>query len=95
VAEDWRDALSLIQAPITGEALSSAAWIKGTADNITIAWPYAAQSLWPTLEAQIKAALHPQTIQSQLAIRARDVQNNLTPIPGIKNIIAVASGKGM
>ncbi|MFI4956327.1 MAG: iron-sulfur cluster carrier protein ApbC [Gammaproteobacteria bacterium] len=94
VAENWRQALSSIKAPIMGEPLSSVPWVKGTESGIILDWPYAAQSLWPTLEGQIRAALNPQTIQSQLAIKSRDVQNNLAPIPGIKNIIAVASGKG-
>ena len=94
MAEDWRQALASIKAPITGEPLSSAPWVKGTETDVILAWPYAAKSLWPALETQIKSAMNPQTIQSQQAIKTRDVQNNLTPIPGIKNIIAVGSGKG-
>lgn len=94
----WRDALSNIKAPITGEPLSALSWVKGemgpTALSITLAWPYAAQSLWEDIQAQIAKVLPQATITSQLSVRSRDVQNNLSPIPGIKNIVAVASGKG-
>ncbi len=96
--ESWRQALNHIFAPITGEAISSAPWVRGEISDkglsLTLHWPYAAKSLWATLEAQIEAALHPAHIHSQLLVKPRTVQNALTPIPGIKNIIAVASGKG-
>lgn len=95
---DPLQALSHIQAPITGEPLSALNWVKceetPSGLQVTLAWPYAAHSLWASLEAQIQTALPQATITSRLAIKARDPQNNLSPIPGIKNIIAVASGKG-
>jgi ATP-binding protein involved in chromosome partitioning len=62
--------------------------------------PFPAKSLWQTIEQQLSETLleHPEiktvTITCQTKIDARMTQNNTDGILGVKNIIAIASGKG-
>jgi ATP-binding protein involved in chromosome partitioning len=59
-----------------------------------------ADNLQPLFRAQIEGALREETgistidIELSTKISSHAVQGNLKPIPGIKNIIAIASGKG-
>ncbi|MGI9330257.1 MAG: iron-sulfur cluster carrier protein ApbC [Gammaproteobacteria bacterium] len=55
-----------------------------------------AGSLAPDLVRDIKAALTPTQAQVKVLtdIRSHAVQGQLKPLPGIRNVIAVASGKG-
>lgn len=54
----------------------------------------------PVLEADIQnwlaGQLGPVSVRLEIAskVSSHAVQNNLTPVPGVKNIIAIASGKG-
>src|SRR5690606_33881674 len=67
---------------------------------VEVLLPYPAQGAHATLEAAIRAALAPlvEGESLQVLIRqkvyAHEVQQGLTPLPGVRNIIAVASGKG-
>ncbi|NCX94095.1 MAG: iron-sulfur cluster carrier protein ApbC [Gammaproteobacteria bacterium] len=68
--------------------------------NIQLKLGYAAQSLWPMFKAKIQEALqktHPElTVQVECSTRieAHHTQLPNVQIPGVKNVIAVASGKG-
>ena len=59
-----------------------------------------AKSAWDAIRAQIAALLLEKTgatsaeVEISMRITSHAVQGNLKPIPGIKNIIAIASGKG-
>ena len=59
-----------------------------------------ADSLLQSIRAQVEAALREETgirmidIELSTKISSHAVQGSLKPIPGIKNIIAIASGKG-
>ena len=59
-----------------------------------------AKSAFDSIRAQIATELRTETgagsveIELSTRITAHSVQSNLQPIPGIKNIIAIASGKG-
>jgi len=59
-----------------------------------------ADSLLPSIRAQVEAALREETgirmidIDLSTKISSHAVQGSLKPIPGIKNVIAIASGKG-
>lgn len=62
--------------------------------------PYAAASWHDELAARAEAALRsvPGVVSAQVEVSSRvlahKVQKDLTPLPGVKNVIAVASGKG-
>ena len=74
--------------------------IDGASVSFELALPYPAQSLWPQLRAQLQAAARQvpgvETVDVQLrtAVVAHSVQRGMQPLPGVKNVIAVASGKG-
>jgi ATP-binding protein involved in chromosome partitioning len=59
-----------------------------------------ASSLLQSIRAQIESALREETgaetvtVEISTKIRSHGVQGNLKPVAGIKNIIAIASGKG-
>ncbi len=74
--------------------------IDGTKVQVVGVLGYAAQSQWPQWEAQIVRALqeqpgveHAECVFEQKIV-AHATQNSVARLPGIKNIIAVASGKG-
>lgn len=79
--------------------LTDVTFKKGALD-LTLTLPFPAKSLWPVLEQQLSNALYEQaqikavSIQWQTKIDARMTHNTTQPLEGVKNIIAVASGKG-
>ncbi|WP_269531966.1 iron-sulfur cluster carrier protein ApbC [Chitinimonas sp. BJYL2] len=74
--------------------------IDGSTVTLTIALPYPAQSRHAAIAADIEAALLAEAgvsrvvIQVETRIEAHTAQRGLTPMPNVKNVIAVASGKG-
>ena len=80
-------------------ALQSAELKKGTL-TLSLQLPYPCKSLWPSLEQQINHAM--QNLEDiknvacefSTAVVAHDVQKGVKPLENVKNIIAVASGKG-
>lgn len=72
----------------------------GTNVSLSVELPYPAKNRWHTIQEQIVTALQAipgiGNIQVDVAsvIKTHAVQGNLRPLPNIKNIIAVASGKG-
>jgi ATP-binding protein involved in chromosome partitioning len=97
-------ALAAIPDPHTGAPLAPAA-IRSMAEDsgrvmAVIQLPYAAVSWHDELAARAEAALLalPGVVSAQIEVSTRvlahKVQKDLTPLPEVKNIIAVASGKG-
>ena len=81
------------------KALKSVQLKKGLL-SLSLAMPYPCKSLWPAIEQNLSHGLM-QTkeidaveINWSTDIVAHDSQQGTDPLPGIKNIIAVASGKG-
>ncbi|MEO6968995.1 MAG: iron-sulfur cluster carrier protein ApbC [Rhodanobacteraceae bacterium] len=74
--------------------------VDGERVAVEIALGYPAQSYRDELAAQIKTKLEADSGIAQASVSvttrivAHKVQEKLTPLPGVKNIIAVASGKG-
>lgn len=74
--------------------------ISGEDISISIELGYPAKSYIETLQAQIKSTLQSLTAVDKISITitsnvvSHSVQQSLQPIPNVKNIIAVASGKG-
>lgn len=68
--------------------------------SLKVSMPYPCKSLWPSIEQTLKHQLSQiDDIQSvtptfTTAIVSHDAQKGVSPLPGIKNIIAIASGKG-
>jgi len=68
--------------------------------SFSVSMPYPCKSLWPSIEQLLSHEL--TQIQGISAISAtfktvivsHDAQKGVSPLPGIKNIIAIASGKG-
>ncbi|WP_373018693.1 iron-sulfur cluster carrier protein ApbC [Thiomicrorhabdus sp.] len=81
------------------KALSGMQFKKGHLE-LEIKMPYPCKSLWPTIEQNASHNLKqiPEiesvSIKFETAIVSHDVQKGTSPLPNIKNIIAVASGKG-
>jgi len=81
------------------KALKSVQLKKGTL-VLDLAMPYPCKSLWPAIEQNISHQLMQiETINAveinwSTEIVVHDSQKGTNPLPGIKNIIAVASGKG-
>ena len=98
-------ALGQLADPHTGQSLAEARAVRGlgldggkVAAEIRLGYPAAG---WhATLAAQAKALLEAQPGVSQATVSvtsrvdAHRVQKDLTPLPQVRNIIAVASGKG-
>jgi len=100
-----RAELAHILDPDTGLDLISAnavraVGIDGRHVALSLQWAYPAKSAHPALIAAIQARLGEHLgaqavhVEIQTRIPAHKVQNALSPLPGVKNIIAVASGKG-
>ncbi len=100
-----RDTLTSIMDAHTGVPILSnseikAVHIEGGNVKVEVLLGYAARSQWPQWSAQIVQALQaiPQVEQVECVfeqkIVAHTVQNNAARLPGVKNILAVASGKG-
>ena len=100
-----RELLAEIVDPHTGIDLAAgdavrAVGVDGDRVAVEIALGYPAKSYVDELAAKAKAKLEgdPAIAQARVSVSARivahKVQDKLTPLPGVKNIIAVASGKG-
>ena len=98
-------ALQTVLDPHTGQALVSASALKslrinGTDVALDIALPYPAQSQWPALRALVQAAVQgvpgagAVTVSFSLQVQTHAVQRGVQLLPSVKNIVAVASGKG-
>lgn len=80
-------------------ALQSAELKKGTL-TLSLQMPYPCKSLWPSLEQRIAHAIQDLEdikdvkCEFSTAVVAHDVQKGVKPMENVKNIIAVASGKG-
>lgn len=97
-------ALAAISDPHTGEPLSPSV-IRSVGEDAgrvmaVLQLPYAAASWHDELAARAEASLRavPGVVSAQVEVGSRvlahKVQKDLTPLPGVKNVIAVASGKG-
>lgn len=101
--ESVRAALAQIQDPYTQTDISSAirgVGVDGGRVAIEIQLGYPAQGWHAVLEAMIRekigqlAGVENISVSIGTKISAHRVQKELTPLPEVKNIIAVASGKG-
>jgi ATP-binding protein involved in chromosome partitioning len=99
------DALSTIPDPHTGADLGAAGAIKGigidgdrVAIEIVLGYPAAGWHAALAEQARLVAMGVPGVAMATVEVRSRvlahRVQNDLTPLPEVKNIIAIASGKG-
>ena len=104
-ADSVRDALASIIDPHTGTDLLSQHSVRGVGVDgarvaIELQLAYPAASWHPALIAQVQSVVgalpgvEQVTASVSTRIGAHRVQKDLTPLPGVKNIIAVASGKG-
>lgn len=102
-----RAALAALQDPISGFELVSARSLKTLSVNrstgdvsIQVTLGYPARSAWPELERLMSAALAGLPGMGRLAVGfstevvAHAVQRGVPLLPGVRNIVAVASGKG-
>ncbi|WHZ18628.1 MAG: [4Fe-4S] cluster assembly scaffold protein Mrp [Rhodanobacteraceae bacterium] len=100
-----RELLAGITDPHTGASLADGGAIRGVGVDgdkaaVEIALGYPADGWRKDFAAQIKRTLEadPAIAQATVSVTTRiathKVQGNLMPLPGVKNIIAVASGKG-
>lgn len=84
---------------VSGKAVKSIV-VEGGNVNVVLELGYPAKSYLPTLKASVEAALkgfegiETITVEAGINIIAHAVQQSLQPLPNVKNIIAVASGKG-
>ena len=68
--------------------------------GLKISMPYPCKSLWPSIEQNVKHELLQITeiesvnIELETKVVSHDAQKGVSPLPNIKNIIAIASGKG-
>ncbi len=103
--EDVRALLAQIVDPNHGENLIAAGSVRGVGVDdsrvaVEIMLGYPAESWGPEFAGQIKAALEADSRISEAVVDlhwqviAHKVQQGLTPLPEVKNILAVASGKG-
>lgn len=97
--------LSTVMDPIAGRNIVSLGWLRGIAivDEqiaVDLRAPYPIGGRLEQLQQEIKAALEANegvsaaTINLDWRVLAHKVQGELKPMPEIRNIIAVASGKG-
>ncbi len=98
-------ALGALRDPHSGETLAEAGAVRGVgADGARLSaellLDYPARSWLPTLVAEARAALlalpgvEQAVVHADCRVLSHKVQQGLAPMPGVKNIIAVASGKG-
>jgi len=91
--------------PNLGSDLISAKAVKqiaidGTSIELCVRLGYPARSFWPELTEAIRESLTATlgatavSIDIGTEIVSHAVQKNLAPLPGVRNIIAIASGKG-
>ena len=100
-----RALLATVTDPHTGQDLVAGGALKGIGVDgnnvaVEIALGYPAQTYAPILAEQVRTALRADsaignaTVNVTARVHAHKVQKELTPLPNVKNIIAVASGKG-
>jgi ATP-binding protein involved in chromosome partitioning len=105
IKESAERVLGTIIDPHTGQSLIDSGEVRGVgvdADKVAvdIVLGYPAKAWSATLAAQVKAALEADPAISSAVVgvtsrvHAHKVQNDLTPLPNVKNILAIASGKG-
>ncbi|QBB71413.1 iron-sulfur cluster carrier protein ApbC [Pseudolysobacter antarcticus] len=103
--EKVRQLLDTVIDPHTEQSLLASGAVRGVgvdSDKVTvdILLGYPAATWKDTLAAQIQAtlladpAISAATVSVACRVFAHKVQKDLTPLPNVKNIIAVASGKG-
>ena len=103
--ERVKQLLSTIVVPHSGQDLISAGALRGVGVaggrvSVDIQLGYPALSWQAPLSAQVKATLEADAniesaaVSVSCRIGAHRVQEGLTPLPNIRNVIAVASGKG-
>ncbi|MDL2283860.1 iron-sulfur cluster carrier protein ApbC [Oxalobacter sp. OttesenSCG-928-P03] len=103
--ESVKKALSGVVDVNTGKDLVSSEMIRkiridGASVQVFIELPYPAKSQWGSIEKQVVDALQEMPgiesvdVEIRSAIRTHAVQGMLRPMSNVKNIIAVASGKG-
>jgi ATP-binding protein involved in chromosome partitioning len=103
--QEVRESLGALHDPQMGRDLRQTDYVKTVAVEpdrvlVEIVLPYPARGWVPQLEAAARAALAAQLGDRRLElvvrqrVHAHSVQEGLSPLPGVKNIIAVASGKG-
>src|SRR5690606_3092582 len=100
--EQIRAAVAGVADPVLGGALAvrdKDIAVDGDAVAVTVDLGYPARSLAPALSARIEAALRgigvpAPRVTVQGTVRTHAVQRGLQPLPRVRNIIAVASGKG-
>ena len=74
--------------------------VKGAYLTLEISLPFPCRSLWPSIEQNLShhlkqlGEISSVQVEFQTEVVAHDVQKGTTPMANIKNIIAVASGKG-
>ena len=99
------DALKTVLDPETGRDLVSGKQIRnlrieGGKVSFDVELGYPARSLWPKLEADLAQAARRVSGVTEVSVRfetrivAHAVQRGVQLLPGVKNLIAVASGKG-
>ncbi|HET7663742.1 MAG TPA: iron-sulfur cluster carrier protein ApbC [Rhodanobacteraceae bacterium] len=98
-----RDILEGIVDPHTGQPLAASAraiGVDGGRVSVDIALGYPAATWRATLAAVVREALEADadiasaSVSITCRVHAHKVQGRLSPLPGVKNVIAVASGKG-
>lgn len=93
-------ALPPIEAGLLTEKHIHNASLKKGSLSLTLHLPFPCKSLWSAIENQLTQQLinldgvERVTLQFETHIHTHDVQGNTKPLEGVKNIIAVASGKG-
>jgi len=85
--------------PGTGDALGRIATVDVTNGKAAISLGFPATGAYASYADVVQAALNEsgasaQSIEFSQSMTAHGVQASLSPLPGIKNVIAVASGKG-
>jgi ATP-binding protein involved in chromosome partitioning len=100
-----RQILAGVTDPHSGKDLVASGAVRGVGVagsdvSVDILLPYPALSAQAALAATVKQALEADPAIAHAAVSvacrvfAHEVQQGLTPLPGVKNVIAVASGKG-
>ncbi|MFK8051970.1 MAG: iron-sulfur cluster carrier protein ApbC [Woeseiaceae bacterium] len=101
-----RDALAEVSMPGSERSLAALKTVvdevgSGPEPVVRLSLPLACESLWPALSERVRDALNSVdagvsigAIELSTRIPAFGVQRSLQPLPGIANLIAVASGKG-
>jgi ATP-binding protein involved in chromosome partitioning len=103
--ERVRALLATVIDPHTGQDLAAGGAVKGVGVDgsnvvVDIVLGYPAVTFVDALAAQVRAALQADpaivnaTVSVNWRVHAHKVQKDLTPLPNVKNILAIASGKG-